>query len=287
MIAVMAVLLLRASMHVLPWRTFGTALVLLVLSGATSAETLILIQGLLGNTDRWRDSGVTLALEQAGWYDAGRLSIADGGVRANGSEGSSPKRFYTIDLPTFAPLLVQAETLDSYVSYLRRRYPHSGLVLAGHSAGGVLARLYMVQHHDEPFAALITIASPHLGSRSAELGAEIGERTLGWMADLFGRKTLEFHWGLVRDLRVERPYNLLGWLNHQPHPRALYVSIVRKSDAGKDPAGNLLVPAWSQDMNQVFALHGRVRTIAVDAGHGLRAADGRLLARILGWLRRA
>jgi triacylglycerol lipase len=181
--------------------------------------------------------------------------------------------------------MVQARALDRYIDYVRKQHPHSGLVLVGHSAGGVLARLYMVQHDEDAFAALITIASPHLGSRSAEVGIEIGERARGWMAHLFGREMLDLRWGLIRDLRIERPHNLLGWLNHQPHPPALYTAIVRESRGHDDPPGNLLVPAWSQDMNHVYALHGEARTVRVPRGHGLSAEDGRLLARLLEQLR--
>jgi len=155
-----------------------------------------------------------------------------------------------------------------------------------HSAGGVLARLYMVQHEAQAFAALITIATPHLGAPIADSGLAAGERALSWMATLIGTDALDYSWGLFRDLEMERPHNFLGWLNHQPHPPAIYTSIVHEPRAPYVRSlSDWLVPAWSQDMNDVYALHGRTDTIVVSADHGLCAADGRLLIRILERLR--
>jgi hypothetical protein len=48
---------------------------------------------------------------------------------------------------------------------------------------------------------------------------------------------------------------------------------------------DLLVPAWSQDMNYVYALHGLAATTLIRGSHELRTADGRLLVRILERLR--
>jgi triacylglycerol lipase len=273
--------LMRASV-----RAIWLAVAFVLSPSLAGAETLVLIQGFLGDGDGWRGSGVTHALEQAGWRDAGHLSLARGMVRSNQPPEPAIRRYYTIDLVTYAPLTTQARMLDRYIDFVREQHPYSALVLAGHSAGGVLARLYMVQHDEDAFAALVTIASPHLGTRSAGLGVAASERMLAWMADLFGAETLDFHWRLFRDLDIERPDNLLGWLNYQPHPPALYTSIVRQADDHYDGFGNLLVPAWSQDMNHVFALRGRARTVTVPGGHGLRAADGHLLVKILGQLQR-
>jgi hypothetical protein len=42
-----------------------------------------------------------------------------------------------------------------------------------------------------------------------------------------------------------------------------------------------VVPAWSQDMNQVVALRGRASRIVTLSGHGLNKQDGELLLQIL------
>jgi pimeloyl-ACP methyl ester carboxylesterase len=182
--------------------------------------------------------------------------------------------------------MAQSKHLVRYLAYLHGKYPDSALILVGHSAGGVLARLYMVQHPKTAVAALVTIASPHRGTESAELGLMAGQSPLSWMDSMLGIDTLNHSQGLYYDLMRENPNNLLGWLNYQRHPKALYVSIVRSEDDETFGFGDLIVPAWSQDMNQVFALRGRVRTITMQGSHGLRAEDGRLLLRILNSLNR-
>jgi triacylglycerol lipase len=272
-------------MCVSEWKVLLLAVALFLSPGLAVAETLVLIQGFLGDGDDWRDSGITRVLNQAGWRNAGHLSLTANGVRSSRPPEPALRRYYTLDLLSYAPLLTQAQVLDRYIDFVREQHPYSALVLAGHSAGGVLARLYMVQHYRQSFAALVTIASPHLGTHSAELGGTFAEGAFGWLADLVGEETLDFHWGLIRDLRIERLDNLLGWLNHQSHPPAIYTSIVRQPDGHLVDLGNLLVPTWSQDMNHVYALHGRARTVRVAGGHGLRTSDGRLLVRILEQLR--
>jgi len=268
------------------WRAIWLSIALILSPGVAAAETLMLIQGFLANGEGWRDSGVTHILTQAGWQDAGELSLAQESVRSDQPPAPALRRFYTVDLPTYTPLMVQAQRLGRYIDFVRERHPYSALILAGHSAGGVLARLYMVQHKAQPFAALITVASPHLGTPIADLGLAAGERALSWMATLIGKDALDYSWGLFRDLEVERPHNFLGWLNHQPYPPAIYTSIVHEPRAPYIRSlSDWLVPAWSQDMNDVYALHGRTDTVVVSAGHGLCPADGRLLVRILERLR--
>jgi triacylglycerol lipase len=268
------------------WQATLLGLFLFILPGFAGAETLVFIQGFLGDGEGWRDSGITRALQRAGWQDAGHLRLAGSEVHRDSAPESTIRRYYTIDLPTYARLSKQAQALDQYINYVRKQHPGSALVLVGHSAGGVLARLYMVQHSTEAFAALITIASPHLGIGSTDLGLEMGARMLAWMTRLIGDDTLDLGWGLLRDLKKQASRNLLGWLNHQPHPQALYISIVHQTGQRYNNLADLLVPAWSQDMNRVYALHGLAATTLIRGGHELRPADGRLLVRILERLRR-
>ncbi|HKF96063.1 MAG TPA: alpha/beta fold hydrolase, partial [Gammaproteobacteria bacterium] len=243
------------------WQAIWLSIALILSPGLAAAETLMLIHGFLANGEGWRDSGVTHILTQAGWQDAGELSLAQESVRSDQPPTPALRRFYTVDLPTYTPLMVQAQRLGRYIDFVRERHPYSALILAGHSAGGVLARLYMVQHKAQPFAALITVASPHLGTPIADLGLAAGEQALSWMATLIGKDALDYSWGLFRDLEVERPHNFLGWLNHQPYPPAIYTSIVHEPRAPYIRSlSDWLVPAWSQDMNDVYALHGRTDT---------------------------
>jgi triacylglycerol lipase len=260
----------------------------IIVPGRAYAESLLLIPGYLGAGSNWRTSGITEVLQQAGWQDGGQLKISGARVRVHkGSSRDQSHRFYTLDLPTEAPLLVQSAQLDKYVTFVRRQHPGNALVFAGHSAGGVLARLYMVQHQDSAVVAMISIASPHRGTESAELGMMAGQSPLGWLSSMLGIATLNRSQALYHDLMRENPGNLLGWLNHQPHPPALYVSVVRRRDDETFGLGNLLVPAWSQDLNQVFALRGRARTITVEGGHGLRREDAKIILNVLVALERA
>ena len=253
---------------------------------AASAESLVLVQGYLGDADNWRDSGITRSLQQAGWGDGGELQWSPQGIRAQGARVAAGRSFYTLDLPTEAPLTVQLGYLERYLEFIRLRHAGESIILVGHSAGGVLARLYMVQHPDAGVAALVTIASPNLGTESAELGIMAGQSPLAMLAPMLGVDTLNRSQGLFHDLARERPGSLLYWLNRQQHPSATYVSIVRSGD---DPSGmgDLVVPGWSQDLNGVLALRGRARSLTVGSDHALGPDDAKALVGILRSLQRS
>lgn len=258
------------------------AAVLIWLPAAASAEVLLFVQGYLSDDDSWRSSGVAGALRQAGWNDGGHLRLDRGGVwlRAGRATRQGHQRFFTLALPTQAPLQVQAGYLEQYVDFLRTRFPNDSLILVGHSAGGVVARLYMVQHPKVGVDMLVTIASPHLGTEVAELGAQAGRTPLSWIAPLLGAEAFNWSQGLYHDLMRERPQTLLFWLNRQPHPPAHYVGVVRTKD-GLFDLGDLVVPVWSQDLNNVYALRDRAKRVDMGNDHGLSEKDGKLIARLL------
>jgi len=262
-------------------RAIALTFLLLLASGlSASADTLVLIQGYLGSAGSWRMSGVSAVLNAAHWRDGGHLSLGPRGVYRRGAGAPAAKRFYTLDLPTEAPVHVQAGILGQYLDYLKARHGGEKIFLAGHSAGGVVARYHLVRAgarrvKDANIAALITIASPHLGADSAETGLAVGQSPLGMIAPLFGGGTINRSQQLYSELVRERPGTMLGWLNRQPHPALKYFSIVRRG------GGNEIVPEWSQDMNRVVALKGRSKLTLTPPGHELRADDGRLIADIL------
>jgi triacylglycerol lipase len=252
----------------------------LLLPGMAAAEAMVLIQGYLGDDDPWRRSGVAVAFQQSGWQDGGHLLDGPEGVRRNGPDHKSPRSFYTLALPTEAPLLVQARYLERYMAYLMLRHEGESVTLVGHSAGGVLARLYMVQHPKIRIAALITIAAPHLGTGTAEAGLMASQSPLGWVAPFMGADSINRSQGLYYDLSREQPGNLLFWLNRQPHPQSRYVAVIHK-DGGLFGMGDLVVPEWSQNMNNVATLRGVVVSVAAPGEHTLNAADGPLLLELL------
>ena len=106
-----------------------------------------------------------------------------------------------------------------------------------------------------------------------------------WLEPIPGINTLYASQGLFFDLIPNRSDNLIGWLNHQQHPSAQYFSIVRKENNSHTAVDIILqdfiVPVWSQDMNEVFALRGRSRTYHVGKMHGLNENDGEILQKIL------
>jgi pimeloyl-ACP methyl ester carboxylesterase len=265
------------------------AVALLVLGsvwGAARADVAMLIPGYLSSPGDWRSSGVVAALEAAGWRDGGDLRWGPQGLLAPGERAPAARTLYTVSLPTEAPLALQARVLAGYVAAIGARHAGEGMTLVGHSAGGVVARLFMVQNPRSGVGALITIASPHLGTETAEIGALLGRTPLAWFAPLLGAETLNRSQGLYQDLSRENSGGILFWLNRQPHPQARYVAIVRAADSLLG-LGDLVVPSWSQDLNNVLVLRGRATRILVENGHGLSADDGPVLVRVLEHLRRS
>jgi triacylglycerol lipase len=256
------------------------ALLLLVGVNAARADLLVLVHGMLADGSIWRYSGVSDALEAAGWKDAGEMQLN----RQPAPAPAPASSFYTVTFNTLTSLTHQAEALHEYLRALRRQAPHEPIFVAGHSAGGVVARLLMVEHPDLKISGLITFSSPHLGADTALLGRLAGENLLVWLEPWLGRETSTQIGTLIDDLSPENSANLLGWLNHQSHPEAAYVSVVRESDNMWDD-GDLFVPKHSQDLTQVTALRGRARTVYAKGNHALSHADGELLARLLDTLR--
>ncbi len=256
------------------------AFLMLMTPAGALAEALVFVHGYLSDASAWRSSGITRALEATGWRDGGELKRTPVGVQPSRGNVRGSKRYYTVSLPTEAPLVHQLDYLERYLDYVQRHHPDESLTLVGHSAGGVLARFYLVRHPGSEVDTLITIASPHLGTGSAEVGAMAGQSPLGWIAPLLGGSTLNRSQSLYRDLVRERPGTLLFWLNRQQHPAARYIAVIRREDGLLD-LGDVVVPIWSQDMNNVYALRGRVDTLSVSGGHALQASDGGVLVRIL------
>ncbi|MBF0175229.1 MAG: hypothetical protein HQL63_00050 [Magnetococcales bacterium] len=242
---------------------------------------MILVHGYFSDGNAWEQNGVTATLQHAGWWNGGGISTRGGALQERilrPSPGRSA--FYRADLPSEASMELQARLLESIVLRVFALHPGEKRILVGHSAGGVVARLLMVTRPNLGIQVLVTIAAPHLGSDKAEDALLVGSTPLGMVAPLFGADTLNRSRHLYAELVRERPGNFLFRLNRQKHPRARYVSVVRKG--GGVLFGDMTVPAWSQDMRNVAALQGQAETIAVDAGgHALGPIDGRTLVRIL------
>ncbi len=250
------------------------------------AEALVFVQGYLSDADQWRKSGVTQAVKSAGWVDGGHLRLTGNGIESSRPPARGQKRFYTLSLPTEAPVAVQARVLAGYLKALSLRDARESLYLVGHSAGAVVARFVAVKHPELSPTALISIAAPHLGTDLAEFADALSNTPIGWLTPFLGDGALSRSRGLYRDLGRERPGNLLFWLNRQPHPDILYFSIVR-ADRDRRLVMDSVVPAYSQDMNHVAALRGRCVRLESVGTHDLNAGDGILLLRILARMNRS
>lgn len=253
--------------------TLTTLFFLLTLPLTAFADALVLIPGYLSGGHTWRAHGIAQGLIANGWQDGGNLTPSPDGPRLDIKPQAGANRFYTVELPSEAPIPVQAGYLNGYLDAIAAIHPGERMILAGHSAGGVLARYVMVTRPELEVAALVTIASPHAGSDAAEMGEFIADSPMAWFAPMMGLDTLNRSRDLYRDLGRPDITNLLGWLNTRPHPQAKYVSIVRPGDAWVDTP--------SQDMNQVPALAGRSLVLASAGGHELNPGDGLLLSRLL------
>ncbi len=240
------------------------------------ADRLVFVQGYLGESSNWQASGIVEQLEKHYWRKGGFYYYQAQELHFKAATVSlTSDLFYTVELPTEAPVRVQAYYLTQYLKHLRQSAPNERLILVGHSAGGVVARFAMVQNPGLNVSLLITIASPHLGSDLAELANIVGSTPLAFFTPFFGADTLNRSQGLYVDLLPEQPGRFLYELNRQPHPEARYVSIVRNPNT--IDGGDLVVPSYSHDMRQVVALKHRAQSYVVNGGHSLNAGDGQLI----------
>lgn len=249
------------------------------------ARTLVLVHGFLSNDMNWRESGFTVPLLKAGWQDGGSYGFTPQAMLTPRGINLKGDVFYTVNLPSQANLQIQEELLLPYLYHLfmQRGEP---ITLVGHSAGGVVARLYAIDPRHQPVNGLITIASPHLGTPAANVAYIAGNSPLGMMARFAGGEELRNSRGLFSDLKEENPRNFLYWMNHQPHPDLHYASIIRSNKTvTKVNKFDFIVPPNSQDMNNIWALKGRSGTAVVSEGHMLNGKDGVVVLQVLDAIR--
>ena len=253
-------------------------LIFLSVISPTQADTIVLLHGYLGTSQDWKHSGIIQQLDSAGWRDAGVLSIQQEKVISSNEKNNFTRRLYSVELESEQSIDAQANQLDRYLEYIRHLHSEQQIILVGHSAGGLVARLYMVKTPNTDIGALVTIASPHLGTEKAQYAQAVSEN-LVWVESLPGIGKLYRSQGLFFDLIPNRSDNLIGWLNYQEHPPARYYSIVREETDGA--MQDFIVPSWSQDMNEVYALRGQCESFQVKSMHSLSHKDGEIVKDIL------
>ena len=215
-----------------------------------------------------------------GWADAGVLSMRQMRVFYYGLLPKTTKRTYTVNLPSEAPIELQATILSYYVQFIKKQHPKSPVYLIGHSAGGIAARYMMVRWPSWKIHTLITISSPNLGSKAAKIGSMISNSPLSYFAPFMGANTINRSQILYHQLSPEHPNNLLGWLNRRQHPKAHYISFIH-STSPNPAVGDSVSKGWRQDLNFVPALRGRAKSYIIPSKHPLTFKDGIALIQIL------
>jgi pimeloyl-ACP methyl ester carboxylesterase len=272
------------------WLALCCALGLVFAGPANAGRILVLVHGFLGDSASWQQSGVLPVLEQAGWRFAGNWQSTQSGVRLKPAE--QPARefaIYTVDLPSTAPLMEQARYLGGMLGAIAKQHPTDTVDLIGHSAGGVVARLALVNYGAGTVTRLITIAAPNLGTeRAAQALDATDDRGLfggikRWFVkrkvgdDLY--RTIQSSRWALSDLAPPVPGTLLYWLNSRQHPDIVYVAVVRGTAFGMP--GDQVVPAASQDLRRVSALNDRASIRVVAGDHQLSRQDGLLLSELV------
>ncbi len=274
-------------------RLLFTLLVTLAVApwSALQADVALLIHGYLGDADSWRVAGVEQSLSAGGWEKAGVWVARPQGPQLYAAKPAATDQiYYPVALPAGAPAMIQADALEAIVRAVEARHPDTPLHLVGHSAGGVVARLKLLRHGIGRVASLITIATPHLGTERAwqAIEATNGGGLFGPFKRMLTKQAIgadtyhavEASRGLLADLGPAVPGSLLFWMNQQSHPEVRYVSVIRT--AGYNMGGDMIVPAFSQDMNQVPTLRGRSEVVPVVQDHLLSPVDGHILLALLG-----
>ncbi|MCG6966111.1 MAG: alpha/beta fold hydrolase [Chromatiaceae bacterium] len=257
---------------------------------SASADVLVLVHGYLGSAQSWYESGVMERLSWRGYRHVGTFGYSPQGLLYQDLyQGTTDRPVFTVNLPSQAPVVIQADWLAAMLHEVQRRYPKQPINLVAHSAGGLVARMMLVRHGQLGVKQLITIATPHFGTGRAiqALDATDNGGMFGFVKSWLVKRatgpalyaTAMQSRGLLFDLTPPAPGNMLFWLNQQPHPDIAYTSIMRIGTFYMP--GDQLVPPLSQDLNRVPTLAGKVKTYSMAEGHMLTPQDGDLIGNLL------
>lgn len=265
------------------------SLTLLLISSFISipvhADVMLLIHGYLGDATSWEKSGINDELHQQGWQRAGMFRGSPQGPQLYVTESTDAENpVYVATLPSEAPVMIQADVLKSIIDIITRDHENEKIILVGHSAGGVAARMTLIRHQLKNVKGLITIASPHIGTGRADQALDItaNHGPFNMVKSFVGGSdydALKHSRGLMIDLRHPQPGNMLYWLNSQPHPAIQYGSIIRLDNNGAP--GDYYVPGFSQNMNNVPALQGTSSTFMTTNNHFLTRQDASTILSII------
>ena len=249
----------------------------LSVSQTAKADILLLVHGFQSDMLTWQRAGIITILEKHGWVKTDYLmATPEGIVPLHTPEKIPEKKIVSLQLPSDIQLRVQANMFTAALHYLADQYPDDKVIIVGHSLGGLTARLSLVKNGVFQVKALITIASPHLGTNLAMIGMhELNDNFMVKMVKrMFGGgqyQMLERSAPVIYDILPEQPGNMLYALNRQPHPNIKYTSVVRTYKNGQ--LGDPIVPGYSQDMHSVAAIRRASTRIIQGSKHELTAQD--------------
>lgn len=259
------------------------ALFIFFISGYVQADIAVLVHGYHSSGNTWRYNGITQLLGNNGWNDAGFYTLQGNHNLFGKTLSNSGKYLVTAELPSEAPVEIQANLLTQYLNDIKHRFPQQKIHLVAHSSGGIVTRLALVNNYsqNEQFnvTQLITIATPHLGSPIARMVNRASDTPIGIIAPLIGADEINRAEVLYKQLSPEDKNHFLFWLNRQAHPPMKYTSIIRGD--GSIMKGDWLVPPGSQNMARIPTIGVKAQTIRTPGDHDLKYADGFLLIRLL------
>ena len=197
---------------------------------------------------------------------------------------TAENKVINLQLNSELPIAAQSNIFAAAIRWVNDRYPSEKIIIVGHSLGGVVARHSLVRDGAPNIVALITIASPHLGTAIAYKALdEINEPfPIDMLKEMFGGENydlLQRSRGLLHDLIPPVPGKLLYWLNSRVHPDIKYFSIVRTSPSGM--LGDPIAPGYSQDMANVWPIGNKSTRYLQGFNHWLTILDGYTLINIL------
>lgn len=157
--------------------------------------------------------------------------------------------------PVFGDIEIFAEQLRARIEAALVETGAPKVVIAAHSMGGLVARAYLRRHGEDKVAALVTVGSPHYGTKLALLG-------------------------LGRDARQMEPGN--GWLNDL-NATSVKIPVTSIEGAGDEivaPQDSALWPGADQHILAAqdhfgLVLSDRVASIIRDAARAAAVAEAR------------
>lgn len=210
---------------------FTTALLISVLANAT---TILLVNG-IGSPNKWQETGIYQRLE-----------------------ATYPTKI--VSMPYWNSIQNQSKVLNNAIGNI-----DDNVIIVAHSAGGLVARHLLVNYKNKKVTGLITLATPHLGSKTARVSDFINNKAP--FGNIFTRLFIQDSnrtRNMVSQLKINSP--LITRLRTKPHPDIYYSSIIKTG--GK--INNAFAHPYAQNMRNINL---KSDVFLSTSGHGLATSD--------------